>query len=155
VENKDGTRHSGSPKKGVNAINSNVIVFIFFLFLSFIFWYLNSLGKDIEADIKYPVKYVNLPKGSELPDDLPSRLNLFMKGPGYSILRLNISGTKAPVEVDYSRIGASYNQNGKSSDYYIVTSGLVQNINIQLKSECKVISIKPDTLFFSFRQVLK
>ena len=49
-------------KKGVSAINRDVVVFAFFLFLSFGFWYLNSLGKEIEADIRYPVKYINIPK---------------------------------------------------------------------------------------------
>ena len=38
-------------KKGVRVINRDVAVFAFFLFISFIFWYLNSLGKEIEAGI--------------------------------------------------------------------------------------------------------
>ena len=49
-------------RKRVSAINRDVVVFAFFLFLSFGFWYLNSLGKEMEADIKYPVKYINIPK---------------------------------------------------------------------------------------------
>jgi hypothetical protein len=135
--------------------NRNVLVFTFFLFLSFIFWYLNSLGKDLETDIKYPVRYVNVPKNRTLPDDLPNRLNLLLKGPGYSILQLKISGTKTPVEIDLSRVGPKRYLNGKSADYYIVTSDLVQNLNSQLKSVCKIISVKPDTLFFSLGNVLK
>lgn len=152
MEGKDGTRYSGSAKKGVKIINRNVLVFAFFLFLSFIFWYLNSLGKDLETDIRYPVRYVNIPKNRILTDNLPSRLNLLLKGPGYSILNLKISGNKAPLEIDISRSGSKNNRNGKSADYYIVTSDLVQNINSQLKSVCKVISVKPDTLFISLAQ---
>jgi hypothetical protein len=153
VENKDGTRHSDSAKKGVKLINRNVGVFIFFLFLSFVFWYLNSLGKDLEADIKYPVRFINLPE-SRMSDDLPSRVNLFLKGPAYSILKLKITRNTAPLDIDYSRSAMRY-QNGKSTDYYIVTANLIENINSQLKSECKVVSVEPDTLIFLLRQVTK
>jgi hypothetical protein len=155
LETRDGIRYSDSAKKGVNVIKRNILVFAFFLFLSFIFWYLNSLGKDLEADIKYPVSFVSSPRGRTLPEDLPSRLNLILKGPGYSILKLKISGSKTPLEIDFSRIGAKRYLSGKSTEYYIVTSDLVPNINSQLKSECKVISVNPDTLVFSFGQVSK
>ncbi len=150
METRDGIRYSDSAKKGVNVINRNILVFTFFLFLSFIFWYLNSLGKDLEADIKYPVSFVSPPRGRTLPEDLPSRLDLIFKGPGYSILKLKISGSKTPLEIDFSKIGVKRYMSGKSTEYYIVTSDLVPNINLQLKSECKVISVKPDTLVFSF-----
>jgi len=150
VENKDGTRLSVPAKKGKNVINRNVAVFAFFLFLSFVFWYLNSLGDALEAEIRYPVHFVNLPKERTLSGELPSRLSLNLTGPGYSILRLKVSGNKAPLEIDFSRISIINNQGGSSSGFYIISSGLVQNFNSQLKSECKVVSVRPDTLYFSF-----
>jgi hypothetical protein len=155
LETRDGIRYSDSAKKGVNVIKRNILVFAFFLFLSFIFWYLNSLGKDIEADIKYPVSFVSSPKSRTLPEDLPTRLDLILKGPGYSILKIKIAGSKTPIEIDFSRVGAKRYMRGKLTDYYIVTLDLVPNINSQLKSDCKVISVKPDTLIFSFGQVSK
>jgi len=152
MESKDGTWSAGSLKKETKKTNRNVLVFAFFLLLSFIFWYLNSLGKDIETDIKYPVNYVNIPRNRSLPLGIPSQLSLLMKGSGYSILKLKISGNKTPVEIDLSKAGAKRYINGNSSDYYIITSDLVQNLNSQLKAGCKVISVKPDTLFFSSGQ---
>jgi hypothetical protein len=44
-------------RREVSAINRDVVVFAFFLFLSFGLWYINSLGKEVEADIKYPVTF--------------------------------------------------------------------------------------------------
>lgn len=151
MDSKDGKRSPGSLKKGKNIVNRNVLVFIFFLFLSFIFWYLNSLGKDLETDIKYPVRYVNIPK-NRIPEDMPARLSLLLKGPGYSILKLKITANKLPLEIDFSKTGPKRYINGKSSDYYIVTSELIQNFNLQLKAGCKVVTVKPDTLFFSSGQ---
>jgi hypothetical protein len=151
VDNKDDTRSGNLNRKGVSIINKNVLVFAFFLFLSFVFWYLTSLGKELETDIRYPVKYANIPKNKEIDKDLPSRLNLFIKGPGYSILKFKITGNNAPVIIDFSEVNFRHVQNSKSIDYYLVTSGLVSGFNSQLKSVCKITSIKPDTLFFSLK----
>jgi hypothetical protein len=43
------------PEKKVGGVHRDVIVYAFCLILSFVFWYLNSLGKDFETGIKYPV----------------------------------------------------------------------------------------------------
>ncbi len=151
MDNKDDTRSGNLKRKGVSLINRNVLVFTFFLFLSFIFWYLNSLGKELETDIRYPVKYTNAPKNKELDRDLPSKLNLFLKGPGYSILRFKISGNNAPAVIDFSKVNYRQVPDNKSSEYYLVTSGLISGFNSQLKSVCKITSVKPDTLFFSLK----
>jgi len=152
VDKKDGIGSENLQKKERGAINSNLLVFAFFLFLSFIFWYLNSLGKQIETDIRYPVKYSNLPKNLELEEDLPPRLSMVLNGPGYSILRLKLSGKNSPVIIDFSKEGHKRLSDIESNSYYLITSKLIPTFNAQLKSVCKVTSVKPDTIFFSFRQ---
>jgi hypothetical protein len=153
VRGEDGMRTGNLTKKGVRVINRDVAVFAFFLFISFIFWYLNSLGKEIEAGINYHVKYTNLPKERIINEDLPTDLNLFMKGPGYSILKLKISGRKAPLIIDISKVSYKRATGGKSMNYYIVTSGLTKSLNVQMRSGCEITSIKPDTLFFTLDRV--
>jgi len=140
-------------KKGVRVINRDVAVFAFFLFISFIFWYLNSLGKEMEAGINFHVKYTNLPKERIINEDLPTDLNLFMKGPGYSILKLKISGRKAPLIIDISKVSYKRAAGVKTMNYYIVTSGLAKSLNVQMRSGCEITSIKPDTLFFTLDRV--
>lgn len=127
------------------------MIFSVFFFLSFIFWYLNSLGKAIQSDIKYPVKFINVPKDRELAL-APTRLNLFLQGTGFSMLRLKISGNSDPAIIDLSKVPYKSVRNNKSTDFYLITSGLVQNFNVQLKPECRITSVKPDTLFFSFKE---
>jgi hypothetical protein len=137
-------------KKKIGAINRDVVVFAFFLFLSFSLWYLNALGKDAEADIRLPVRFINLPKGRILAENSPDRISLSVKGPGYSILKLKYPGKKTPVTIDLSKVTYKRVPESREPDYYILTSGLVKSFTIQLRSGCDVISIKPDTLFISF-----
>ena len=142
-------RSESLTKKGVSVIKRDGLVFIFFLFLSFIFWYLNSLGKEIESGVRYHVKYTNLPKERSLVEEIPGRLDLYLKGPGYSILKLKVSGKRTPLEIDISKVSYKRVPGSKTLNYFIVTSGLVKSFSVQLRSVCEIISIKPDTLFFT------
>ncbi len=140
-------------RKGARVINRDVFVFAFFLFLSFIFWYLNFLGKENEAGIIYPVKYTNIPRDRIINDISPSEVDLFLKGPGYSLLKLKISGKKSPLNIDISKVNYKRIPGEKSLTYFIVSSGLTKSLNIQMRSGCEITSIKPDTLFFTLDRV--
>lgn len=153
MKGEEGIRTKNLTMKGVRAINRDVAVFTFFLFVSFIFWYLNSLGKEIEAGIKYQVKYTNIPRERVINQNTPTDLILFLKGPGYSMLKLKISGRKAHVIIDISKVSYKRATGGKALDYYIVTSGLTKSLNVQMRSGCEITSIKPDTLFFTLDRV--
>jgi hypothetical protein len=150
VRENDDISMEKTEKKKIGGFNSDVVVFAFFLLLSFALWYLNSLGKEAEADIRYPVRYINIPKGSVLPEDTPSRINLSLKGPGYSILKLKYQGKKTPVTIDLARVTYKKVPESRASDYYLISSGLAKSFTVQLRSGCDVISIKPDTLFLTF-----
>jgi hypothetical protein len=152
-ENNEIRTNSLSGKK-VKVINRDVAGFIFFLLLSFAFWYLNSLGKEIEAEMNYSVKFVNPPKAREISTDKESNLTLFLKGPGYSILKLKIYENKAPVLIDISKVNYKKAAGYRDPYYYIVTSSLIKSLSVQLKSECEITSIKPDTLFFTMEKII-
>ena len=141
-------------KREVSGIRRNLLVFAFFLFISFIFWYLNSLGKSLEAEIRYPVRYISIPKGMVLTEELPEKLNLNLLGPGYSIFKLKYSGNRTPAIIDISKVAYKRVKGSSGSGYFLITSGLVKNLSAQLKTECTILSIKPDTLFFSFEKVV-
>lgn len=137
-------------KKRIGAINSDVVVFAFFLLLSFTLWYLNSLGKDTEADIRYPVRFVNIPKGRVLVEDESPKVNLSLKGPGFSVLKLKYQGKKTPLTIDLSKVIYKRVAESKTPDYFILTPSLAKSFTVQLRSGCDVLSLKPDTLYFSF-----
>lgn len=142
-------------KKEISRIRKNIVIFAFFLLLSFVFWYLNSLGKQLEASINYPVRYISLPKSMEFAEKLPDKLTLTLAGPGYSIFKLKYSGNRIPVIIDLSRAGYRKARSVNNSSYYLVTAGLAKSFTSQLRSECRITAIRPDTLFFSFRKIDK
>lgn len=151
MKGTDGIRKS-TERKGAR-LKRDVAVFAFFLFISFVFWYLNSLGKEIEAGFKYEVKYANIPRDRIIGASKPAELNIYLKGPGYSILKQKISGKQSPVVIDISKVSYKRASGTKAPDYYIITSGLTKSLNVQMRSGCEITSIKPDTIFFSLARL--
>ncbi|HKL67478.1 MAG TPA: YbbR-like domain-containing protein [Bacteroidales bacterium] len=135
-------------------INRNVAVFSFFLLLSFIFWFLNALSKDIESSVKYPVRYINLPSDLALVNELPARLVLDLEGPGYSILKTKIGGGKVPLVIDVSKAGFYEKSEGSELDYYISLYDLRSSFHRQLREEYNINSVSPDTLTLVFDRVI-
>jgi hypothetical protein len=152
VKGSDGTRDNKLTGKKVSAGNRDVVVFTFFLFLSFGLWYINSLGKESEADIRYSFKYINIPKDREITGETQGKLNFSLKGPGYSVLKLKIAGNKPPVLIDLSKVSYKRVPESRDPDYFIVTSGLLKSLTVQIRSGCEIIAIKPDTMFFSLNR---
>ncbi len=144
----DEIQDSKLTKKEVSVINRDVFVFAFFLFLSFCLWYFNYLGKEMEADIKYPVKYINMPNNREVIDKVPPRLNLSLRGPGYSVLKLKVTGNKPPVIIDLSKVSYKRVSGSKSSEYFVVTSVLAKSMTVQIRTGCEITNVKPDTIYF-------
>jgi hypothetical protein len=134
-------------KKVKGSFNSDVVVFAFFLLLSFTLWYLNSLSKETEVDMRLPLKFSGIPKGKVLTSDSPTHIYLSLKGSGFSILKLKYPGKRTTVTIDLSKVAYKKVPESKDSEYYILTSGLIKNFNTQLRANCDVVSVKPDTVF--------
>ncbi len=144
---KDSGKEPGKDKR-------DSFVFLLFLLLSFIFWYLNSLSEVTVTDIRYPVRYINIPGDRTLVTELPQKLDLFLKGPGYSILKLKVAGGRRPVVIDISSVNYMRVAGSRNLSYYVVTSGLIPKLAGQLRAECDITAIKPDTLFFSLDRMV-
>ncbi|HNT92727.1 MAG TPA: hypothetical protein PLT88_09010 [Bacteroidales bacterium] len=128
-------------------------LFAFFLLLSFVFWYLNELSKELQGTINYPVRYINPPKDRIVTGDLPEKLEMDLRGPGYSILKVKLSGSRAPVVIDFSRV-TPRRIPGTMPRYYLVTSGLINSFSKQLHADFDILSIQPDTLFFGYDKLV-
>ena len=153
MRDNDGIPDNKLAGRGVSAINRDVAAFTFFLFLSFGLWYINSLGKEAEADVRFPFRYVNVPSARTLVSESASNLSFSLKGPGYSLLKLKVSGDRPPVLIDLSKVSYKRVPESKNGDYYLATSSLIKSLTIQIRTGCEIIAIKPDTLWFTLTRV--
>ncbi len=134
-----------SPIKKRN--KGNLFQFAIFLFLSFIFWYLSELGENFTVDVRYPIAFENTPDAFD-SEHMPQRVNLDLEGRGFSMMKFKMSGKANPYVINFNQIHYSKSSVGQKGDYFILTSRLVTPMTEQLKPPCKIVSVKPDTLFF-------
>ncbi|MFW5804009.1 MAG: hypothetical protein ACOCWG_02140 [bacterium] len=134
-------------KENIQAgVNPKLVIFLFFLFLSTILWFLNSLNQGYITGIDLPIKYVNLPKDKVIRNYLPNQLQLKVESQGYNLLRYKYF--LKPVVIDVSSLTAK-KISGDTMEFNVLTSSISDELAGKL-GELTIRDISPDTLFFRF-----
>lgn len=140
--------------KNTKSIQKKAIVFMVFLLIAFVGWLLRSLQDLYIADIRYPVKYINLPTGKMLVDPPPKQLTLRIRSDGYTILKNKLK-FKLPIKFDVSAF-SSVTANVDSSSFYILTHFAREKMEDDLgrqNSGIEIISISPDSIWFHITKI--
>ena len=134
--------------------NRQLLIYLLFLVVSIIFWYLNALSKEYTTIISYPVKYEDFPSGKVLVSDLPEKLEIKVKGFGFTILRSKLTSYIKPVLLPVNIFRLDIQRKDNQYIYYLLSRYTKEWIGNQLGSELQLISLLPDTLFFKFTDVI-
>lgn len=87
-------------------------------------------------------------------DNIPDEISLNVSGHGYALLREIITNRQHPVI--FRIITLSFNSvPGDTVHVYLLTKNLKENIQRQLGSDLALNYISPDTLFYTFSQIVR
>ena len=136
-------------------LRREVAVFSFFLLLSFIFWFLNGLSKEMNGKIDFPVRYINFPEGKTLVNDLPDYLTISLKGPGYSIVQTKLGGRRDHLTIDLDRISIQVMEDREILKLYSLTYNFRGMLAEQIRSDFSINSISPDTIYFELDRLAR
>jgi hypothetical protein len=136
------------------ALNKKLLIFFFFLLLSVIFWFITALSKNYNASISYPVRYIKLPEDKVLVSNPPDKLILSVNAQGYTLLRYKLTSKILPIIFDVNSFRLNRIPGKDSLNVYILTSLARNRIARQLSSDIELLEIAPDTLIFSFAEVI-
>lgn len=67
--------------------NKNSLIFLCFLFISFLFWLIISLNKTNETRLVLPIEYRNVPRDIAITADLPASIEVKLEDKGTTLLR--------------------------------------------------------------------
>lgn len=139
-----------------NQSQHKYLIFLFFLTLSTFAWYLRALSDTYDAEIKYPVRYTNLPPNKILSQPPPEKLLLTVRSDGYTILSTKLI-FKPPLSYNVNAF-SMYSLTMDSTSVYTLTKYAREKLSIELnkrKNNIEILAISPDTLFFNFSRVKK
>lgn len=131
-------------------IDRNLFTYLICVIIATILWFLNALNKDYIADISYPVKYVNLPKGKYFVSDPPKTLVLEVKAKGFALLGHRASTSFLPITFNVNSYSNHQLEKDNVYEYTINTSDLKEKITTQLNADIKLQAITPETIEFKF-----
>lgn len=130
------------------------MVFIVCLGLSSFLWILNSLEKRYTSKITVPVSYVEFPKDKLISGSLPSTFDLMVDAYGYTLLSYKWRLSFSPIILNINELAESARDWKNINSYSISTVNHKEEIEKQISSEIRILSIKPDSLIFNFSKLI-
>lgn len=137
-------------KKRKIKVDKRFVIFLFFVFLSTIFWFLNKLDQEYETEITLPVRYSEFPSDKILVNELPDYFSLRVKSHGYKLLEYKISNSFLPFPINVNGLTLRFNSRASDDQLYALTRNLNIDIKRWLDSEIEILAISPDSLYFNF-----
>ena len=129
----------------LGAKSKEFLVFLFFFFLSSVFWLLQMLDDTFENELKVSLELVDVPEDVVITSSLPDELRVVVKDKGTALLRYWRHDI-APIQVSFEDYF-----NGESSGTVRITQSDIQKVvQTRLFSTTRIQTIRPDTLEFFF-----
>lgn len=120
------------------------LVFLFFLLVSASLWFIRTLRKDIDTEIKIPLVYVNMPAGYVQTLDLPEYIEVRVSDRGTSILGMLIGKRFEPIPVDMRQFVRRRT---------MVTSSLADEVQARLNTTSVIRGFYPDSIHFRMQKL--
>lgn len=125
--------------------NKDLLVFLFFLALSSIFWLMMTLNETFEQEICIPVEMVGQPKDVVMTTEIADTVRVMVRDKGYALVGYKYGNQVKPIKVNF----ATY-ANQETNHGIVSASDLQKFVSQRFGSTARVSTIKPDRLEFYF-----
>lgn len=130
-------------------INRNLLVYMVSVVLASIFWFLNKTGSYISTSKEFRVEYSGIPGDKILlPGVTTSSLKVGVSVKGS--LLLTSGNFQDFLRIDLSKLTLRNVPYADSTLKYISDDDIRQQIEAQLPTDFKFVSVEPDTIFLDF-----
>lgn len=125
--------------------NRQLLVFLFFLVLSSIFW-IFTVGKEVkEQEFDIEVSLTGVPENVVITTEPPHKLTIKLRDEVFSLLNYKYRKRKDfKVDINWSSVATP------SGHVRLLTSNLTRQLVASLQNSTEVVSCKPDTVEFYY-----
>lgn len=127
-----------------SSVNKEFLIFLFFLFLSSVFWLMMTLNETYEKEISVPVRLVGVPKNAVLTTEMEDTVRVTMRDKGFALASYIYGEGVKPVSVNFQTYA-----NRQTGQGMVPAADLMKMVT-QRFSMSKVVQVKPDKLDFYF-----
>ncbi len=133
--------------------DKRVAAYLVCVAIATVFWFLNALSKTYTVKIVAPVEYVNLPNNKTLANNLPEKFEMTVRAHGFTILRRKLIILLEPISFNVNEMTNNRMLENKKTSFAFPTRQFLTELSYQLSNDMEILSMTPDTLFFSYGQM--
>lgn len=120
------------------------LIFLFFVFVSFCFWLLQTLNDKYQATFRIPLRLKDVPKEVVVTSEMPGEISVKVEDRGTVLLNYMLGRTFFPITFSFN----DYNEEGGHA--YIPADDVDKKVVSQLNNTTRLISVQPDTIDFIY-----
>jgi hypothetical protein len=130
--------------------NSRPFIFLICLIIATALWFIKAMEKTYETSVFLPVKYTNIPRNNVLVNPPPSKLEVKIRAPGFTLIKHKIGLTLTPISLNIRPYYIGNEEKRDASQFIILSDKFITQISDQINQDIKVLDVFPDTLFFHY-----
>ena len=128
----------------VSKANKELLIFLFFLGLSGIFWLNMALNETYEKEFAIPVSVVGIPKNAVLTSDEVDTVRMTIRDKGFTLLTYMYGDVLKKISISFK----TYSKNNGTGS--VSAQDLQKMVYQQLASGSRITSVKPEKLEFYY-----
>lgn len=127
-----------------------LLVFCFFLAVSFGFWLLQALNETLERDVQVNLELEGVPPDVVIIDSLPRTLTVTLRDRGIALARHSLYSLLRPnnVKVDFAKFGGGQSE----AEVYLSASDVSRMLSHLFNASTRIQAYHPDTLYFAYNR---
>lgn len=128
-----------------------ILVFLFFLCVSFGFWLLQTLNESFETEIRVPLVLSDIPDNVVVTTEPPAQLVVTLRDRGTSLMRFFRERERMPLELDFRK----RDDGALNARVLLTSSELMRTVQAHFNgATAHILSVKPDTVEYYYNRGL-
>ena len=120
-----------------------VLLFLMFLLISYVFWLLLTLNNEMQEDIDVPVTIVNVPDSVTIISDVPPVVKVSVRDKGSALMKYKLGGANV-MKIDWTEYQSGDNK------FLISRADLGARVRDYFGAGSQVVTVTPDSLRLNF-----
>ncbi len=119
----------------------NIALFLFFLFVSYVFWLIQNLNDTIQRDFNIPLRITDVPADVRVISDIPKTVSVSVRDKGTSLLHVAYGGNPR-ISVKYSDLTSD-----ELNDRMVISEQMLKSrVRELFSSSAQVVTAVPDSI---------
>ena len=128
--------------------SKELLTFLFFVCLSFLFWVLQSMNDESETTYRIPLRYHNVPDDVVFTETPADHITVRLRDKGIVLLDYSFRHQFEPIDID---LGVHFT--GDAGSVRVREEYMTAALKRQLQAGTQLLSLSPDTLSFAYARL--